>query len=158
MECSDCEKVNLDNENLVFERSDENKEDFGEEMEEKGGDTYSPPSLDTPPEFQPLVSPFSPHVAQHRVPPTINNKSPLAFFMLFASDTEFEIFSANTNAYARPKGPKPRNSKRRQLPWEPKYARPWLETTAKEIMVWFGLLIFIGLVETGAKGSRVDTY
>lgn len=123
--------------------------------------SYIPPSLNSPPDFTPLVSPYQPHTVrlQGNLPSTFDRKSPLAFFKLFCSDTEFETFATNTNAYAAFKGAiSHRPAHKRRLPWEPKSPRPWRPTTAKELMVWVALVIFMGLVKTGAKNSRIDVY
>ncbi|RPB06592.1 hypothetical protein P167DRAFT_540702 [Morchella conica CCBAS932] len=83
---------------------------------------YIPPSLDTAPDFEPLRSSFSPHVAQPKdLPPTIKMDSPLSFFRLFVTNEDFATFAANTNLYAESKGAGQKQEKgKRRLPSVPR--------------------------------------
>lgn len=167
---SDCDEENSDSEcdstcmeldfpaTLAGESTEDMDSDRDSDQELGDQEIYTPPSLNSSPDFTPLESRFSTHFAKAALgPDSIDRKRPLAFFKLFCSGTEFDIFAKNTNKYADTKGAGKPHLKR-QLPWVHKSLRPWHQTTPKELMVRFGLLIFIGLAKTGAKNSWVHVY
>jgi hypothetical protein len=117
---------------------------------------YVPSSLDTAPGFEPLRSSFSSHIAQPKnLLPFIKIDSPLLFFKLFVTDEDFATVATNTNLYAESKGAGQKQEQgKRRLPWVTRTKRSCKPTTARELMVWFGILIFVGLV----KVSRLNLY
>ncbi|KAL7268958.1 hypothetical protein RUND412_008396 [Rhizina undulata] len=93
---------------------------------------YFPPSLDSPPKFTPLESPFPRHGPQvQNLPQDHDPNSPLAWFRLFISSKEMANLARNTNLYAESKGA-----------GEPK-SRPWHSTT-----------IFHGTIQNGGKDFK----
>lgn len=153
-ETSDCESASLDHEEPVTYGCDTESESETEYSNEDN--TYITPSLESVPDFTPVVSLFPTHHAAHRMPNAMNKESASAFFKLLVTDTDFQLVAINTNTYARAEtaatGRTPYQGKQ-SFPWQPKSSRPWYETTDRELMVWFGLLIFMALVKTGAKNS-----
>ena len=69
------------------------------------------------------------------IPPGTDMDDPLAIFKLFLPDSLWETVVKNTNLYA--------NAQRLHTINETK--RPWHATTFNEIMVFLGILIYIGV-------------
>lgn len=85
--------MSLDNEEPITYGCDTESESEPECSSEEN--TYIPSSLELVPDFTPIISAFSTHHAAHRRPNTINKESPSAFFKLFVTDTDFQLFATN---------------------------------------------------------------
>ena len=82
---------------------------------------------------------------QIRLPEDIDPDDPYALFSLFWPEDLWQIISRNTNLYAIQK----RIGKQ-----SPKCSRPWYDTSAIEIKIFIGILIYIGL----HNSKRTDLY
>lgn len=149
---------NAENENAGNEvQSDGSEEetDDEEELAERGnqGELALVRSLPPVPPFEPYKHPKPSHKRilnlPHRFsgqpdaagvdnPDNQSSRSPLDFFMLLFDQGQFENLALNTNAYARMKEAG-RNGSRR-----------WYPTQAGEIMIFVGLIIYMGLYHSSA--------
>lgn len=96
--------------------------------------------LPPPPQFHPLSHDSPEHTRYLTLPaefPSYNSGkraqlTPRSFFQLYFSDAEFDTLAKNTNAYAEHKN-------------AGQGGRRWKATTAGEIMIFVGLLIYMGV-------------
>ena len=136
------------------DRSEEETDDE-EELAERGnqGELALVPSLPPVPPFEPYKHPKPSHKRILNLPHGFSGqpdadgvdnpdnqspRSPLDFFMLLLDQGQFENLALNTNAYARMKEAE-RNGSRR-----------WYPTQAGEIMIFVGLIIYMGLYHSSA--------
>lgn len=91
--------------------------------------------------LQPLLPISQPPRLQ--LPNSLDLESPYAIFTLFISEEIFEFISQSTNQYAQQK-----------IVEDSTTGRSWKETTAAEIKVFFGILIYMGV----HKSPRIDSY
>ncbi|TKA71579.1 hypothetical protein B0A49_11802 [Cryomyces minteri] len=96
------------------------------------------------------------HVEEHdpelSLPPGVDGSDPLALFDLFFPQHILQQLAANTNKYAADRRAKKATKKKKQRAWE--------ETTAAELRVYFGILIYMGIhpgeQETAEYWSTAD--
>src|SRR5437764_12862440 len=90
-------------------------------------------AIPTPPKFLPLPHASNPRSANVMLPPDINSGDPYTLFTLFLTEKHFETIATNTNTYAALSGAGQPGK------------RAWRETTAAEIKVFIGILIYMGV-------------
>jgi hypothetical protein len=91
-------------------------------------------------DFEPLQP--SSRAPKLHLPPDINMDSPYAIFSLLFTEDIWEKISNSTNSYAA--------SQRKGGAENEEAERPWKDTTAKEIRVFFGILIYMGVHDSQA--------
>jgi hypothetical protein len=70
---------------------------------------------------------------------------PARFFKLFFNMSVFSLLAANTNAYAKARGAGPEGT----------IAKDWRDTCAAEIMIFIGLIIYMGVFRSSQVGSKL---
>ena len=102
-----------------------------------------------------LILYASPRPPQLQLPSALNIDSPYALFSLFFSEDIFEYISQVTNEYAKWKQEREANKSEspKTLP-TPSGHRAWKDTTAADIKIFIGILIYMGVYVS----PRVDHY
>lgn len=98
------------------------------------------------PDFTPMVERYPPHKAYNRLPPSMHGLtsiSPVSIFRFFFTERLLTTIATNTNSYAKDK---------REIAALP--GRDWCDVTAKDIKLWVGISIYMGLFSVPA----VDDY
>jgi hypothetical protein len=99
-------------------------------------DAGIPPQGPGVPTFEPMIPKTRPHSAFNKLPAALFRLSdirPEAIFKLFLTPSLLETIATSTNEYAA--------EKRGELP----AGRPWKDTTAQEVGVWLGIIIYMGV-------------
>ena len=89
-----------------------------------------------------IFEPFDPgyiHDLIPCIPKNIDPSDPLALFDLFIPSDMYETIATNTNKYATLKGASTERVD--------SHHRAWYSTSADEIRVFFGILLYIGVVQ-----------
>lgn len=103
-----------------------------------------------------LLIPYScPRPPQLQLPSRLNIDSPYALFSLFFSEDIFEYISQSTNEYAQLKQEREADeSESPETETTPSGSRAWKDTTAADIKVFIGILIYMGV----HVSPRMDHY
>ena len=122
---------------------DESEEGNSDEAEAQGvrenqHDIALAQALPPVPSFEPYKHPRPSHKRILNFPQEFHGRSPSDFFMLFFGEGQFTNFAQNTNAYATVKEAGRDGS------------RKWYATQAGEMMIFVGLIIYMGLYHSSA--------
>ena len=130
-----CEDEYLEDEVPEGDESEEGNSDEAEAQEVRGNqhDIALAQALPPVPSFEPYKHPRPRHKRILNLPPEFCGQSPSDFFMLFFDEEQFTNLAENTNAYAAVKEAGRDGS------------RKWYATQAGEMMIFVGLIIYMGL-------------
>jgi len=125
----------LENEVPEGDESEEGNGDEAEarEVRENQHDIALVQALPPVPSFEPYKYPRPPHKRILNLPQEFRGQSPSVFFMLFFNEGQFANLAQNTNAYATVKEAGRDGS------------RKWHAAQAGEMMIFVGLIIYMGL-------------